>query len=789
MAKRALIIVLGVAFLLAGLSWAGISGTDLWEPSLARTAGQNGSQWYATVWIHNPATQTAHVTVSFLVRDQSNLSPVQQTVTVDPGETLKLGDVYEDLFGLSSAIGALRFQSDRKIVVSARSYNLTAAGLADSQGQFIAGMPSELAIGTGKKTSIPGITNPANGSFRSNFALVETAGGTATVEVTLYNRDGTEVVSKTYRLAPYEPVQVSMHAFHSGAAVDGGRWDVKVLSGSGKVLTFASMVGNGTVSQDPSTLEMEYELTTQGSGSGLTQVAHDATLAGDGTSSSPLGIADNGVTTAKIANSAVTSSKIADGGVSSAKIANGAVAKSKLAASGGSNGQVLGTDGANLLWKNVSAGGLQLPYAGTANSSSQPAFRVINSGTALVGESQTGNGVSGSSHNPYAAGVGGTNTVGGGWGVVGSGPSGEGVHGQSTTGFGVVGVTTSGSGMLGKSGSGIGVRGESTSSIGVKGSSDTNTGVFGTSTSNIGVKGSSNTSIGVEGVSNTNTGVFGTSTSGRGVHGMSTSGDGVKGESQGASYSGVYGVNSSSSGYGVFGRNTGNGASGFLGGSYNYGSAGVVGKATSSSGAGVIAVSGPGSDAYGIYAESSNGYAGSFNGKVSVNGDLSVFGNVSKYGGSFKIDHPLDPEHKYLSHSFVESPDMMDIYNGNVRTDANGYAVVHLPQYFEALNRDFRYQLTVIGEFAQAIVAEEIHDGYFVVRTNLAEVKVSWQVTGIRHDPWANAHRIPVEEVKPEEEQGTYLVPKVYGQPEGRGLEARIEKLRRQGAEKAGTGR
>lgn len=132
---------------------------------------------------------------------------------------------------------------------------------------------------------------------------------------------------------------------------------------------------------------------------------------------------------------------------------------------------------------------------------------------------------------------------------------------------------------------------------------------------------------------------------------------------------------------------------------------------------------------------------------------------------------------------------MMDIYNGNVRTDANGYAVVHLPQYFEALNRDFRYQLTVIGEFAQAIVAEEIHDGYFVVRTNLAEVKVSWQVTGIRHDPWANAHRIPVEEVKPEEEQGTYLVPKVYGQPEGRGLEARIEKLRRQGAEKAGTGR
>ena len=50
---------------------------------------------------------------------------------------------------------------------------------------------------------------------------------------------------------------------------------------------------------------------------------------------------------------------------------------------------------------------------------------------------------------------------------------------------------------------------------------------------------------------------------------------------------------------------------------------------------------------------------------------------------------------------------MMNIYNGNVITDANGEAVVALPEWFEALNRDFRYQLTVIGQFAQAIVAEK----------------------------------------------------------------------------------
>ena len=34
---------------------------------------------------------------------------------------------------------------------------------------------------------------------------------------------------------------------------------------------------------------------------------------------------------------------------------------------------------------------------------------------------------------------------------------------------------------------------------------------------------------------------------------------------------------------------------------------------------------------------------------------------MSKPGGSFKIDHPVDPACKYLYHSFVESPDMMNV--------------------------------------------------------------------------------------------------------------------------------
>jgi len=151
-------------------------------------------------------------------------------------------------------------------------------------------------------------------------------------------------------------------------------------------------------------------------------------------------------------------------------------------------------------------------------------------------------------------------------------------------------------------------------------------------------------------------------------------------------------------------------------------------------------------------------------------GDVTITGNVSKAAGMFKIDHPLDPANKYLSHSFVESPDMMNIYNGNITTNQRGVAVVVLPEYFEALNRDFRYQLTVIGQFARAIVARKIAHNRFVIRTNTPGVEVSWQVTGIRQDAYANSHRIPTEEAKPPQEQGKYLHPELFGGSKGQAI-------------------
>jgi hypothetical protein len=177
-----------------------------------------------------------------------------------------------------------------------------------------------------------------------------------------------------------------------------------------------------------------------------------------------------------------------------------------------------------------------------------------------------------------------------------------------------------------------------------------------------------------------------------------------------------------------------------------------------------IQVSGSGGGSYALYASSTTADAAFFSGNVQIGGTLS------KTAGSFKIDHPLDPANKYLSHSFVESPDMMNIYNGNVTTDAGGNATVELPEWFGALNKDFRYQLTVLGQFAQAIVSQKVANNRFSIKTDKPNVEVSWMVTGIRQDAYANAHRIPVEEDKPAKEKGHYQFPELFGQPEEKGV-------------------
>ena len=305
---------------------------------------------------------------------------------------------------------------------------------------------------------------------------------------------------------------------------------------------------------------------------------------------------------------------------------------------------------------------------------------------------------------------------------------------------------------------GTGSNGSSLNGIGVQGESDTNYGVYGLSPKGYGVVGS-----GLRGV-------FGHSVTSYGVLGISDSNIGVWGQGNSSSSTGLVGVggyiglNSSVTSSDISAKGvTTNGQSGY----------GVYSICDGPSGYGVYAEG----DSVGVYANSINSTNGT--GVVAsgitnagvFNGNVNITGTLTKGGGTFKIDHPLDPANKYLSHSFVESPDMKNVYDGVVTLDAHGEAVVDLPAWFEVLNKDFRYQLTPIGASGPNLyIAAEVSNKSFKIAGGTPAMKVSWQVTGIRQDAWAKANPVVVEQNKSGVERGHYLHPMLHGHPEEKSI-------------------
>ena len=249
------------------------------------------------------------------------------------------------------------------------------------------------------------------------------------------------------------------------------------------------------------------------------------------------------------------------------------------------------------------------------------------------------------------------------------------------------------------------------------------------------------------------TGIYGLYTSGGhfgklgqdglGVYGWSLDGKGVSGETQ--------------LGVGVFGKNTTMGTEGYVGGQYGmrgqrgefhgylgYSDGGVLGRHASGY--------------YGYLGMAS--YAGYFSGPVQIYGTLTATGTKN-----FRIDHPLDPLNRELWHASVESNEVLNVYCGNIVTNLNGEATVEFPDWFESVNTDFRYQLTVIGTFAQAIISRKIENNRFVIGTDKPGVEVSWQVTARRNDVGMRLRPFSAERNKPSEERGSYLDPEAWGFP------------------------
>ena len=351
-----------------------------------------------------------------------------------------------------------------------------------------------------------------------------------------------------------------------------------------------------------------------------------------------------------------------------------------------------------------------------------------------------------------------TANAGGPRGVYGrvDSPNGDGIQGRNAgaagTGAGIRAFGGNNTGVIAE-GAPAGVVGTGTN-FGVRGASPNNYGLFGEG-GYAGVFGSG--PYGVYG-SGDSAGAIGTSGPGYGLYGLGSTG--AVGIGDGNGY-GVWGYNGDSGGTGVVGQGGYRGVSATGGNAGVFGSSGYVGVWGS-----VSTTEGLNFGVYG-YSGSPGGYAGVFSGAVQVSGFLS------KLGGGFKIDHPQDPDNRYLVHSFVESPEMLNVYGGTVKLDAQGRATVPLPAYFAAENREHRFQLTAIGGSAPDLhVAQRVVNNQFKIAGGSAGLDVCWQVTGIRQDAWANANPMEVEPMKAADDRKRYLAPRAHGKPESASIYA-----------------
>jgi hypothetical protein len=369
----------------------------------------------------------------------------------------------------------------------------------------------------------------------------------------------------------------------------------------------------------------------------------------------------------------------------------------------------------------LSGSGTQPGVLGQTNSTS-------SSAAGVVGE------VMSTSPGGFSAGVRGINnsTSGGGVGVYGS---------HDGSGWGVYGVSPDGRGVFGSSTSGVGVRGAA--------------GASGTAMMALNSGSSTLAELGTDTLA-----VRGENTQ---VDGMGTAIEGVGGRVGVSGYAPGAGFGNDLSRFGVRGH-----AGDFISGAMHFYGVHGFGQAPAEGGGrfaygvyGMAQSGASGSTGYGVYGEATGPgtrFAGYFAGNVHVAGTLS------KSGGAFKIDHPMEPDSKYLSHSFVESPEMLNIYTGVVALDQDGNASVELPRYFEALNTSFRYQLTAMGAPMRDLhIAAEVSGNVFQIAGGVPGGKVSWEVNGVRQDAAARHNPIIVEEDKSQADRGKYLNPEAYG--------------------------
>jgi len=220
----------------------------------------------------------------------------------------------------------------------------------------------------------------------------------------------------------------------------------------------------------------------------------------------------------------------------------------------------------------------------------------------------------------------------------------------------------------------------------------------------------------------------------------------------------------------VWGQTNGIAGGVFLASLQNHGSTGLTGQYNGGGNFDAVGVYGRSTPSlnygYGVLGEG-NWYA------VYANGDMGASGLKP-----FMIDHPADPENKFLRHFSIESDEVLNVYRGTVVLDNNGIAKVKMPEYVELINKGFSYTLTPIGSYAELYISKELSGGSFEIAGGNQGQKVSYVVYGVRNDPYIqkNPEKTEVVVQKNPHQIGKYLQPNLYDKPEELGLFYKLRK-------------
>jgi hypothetical protein len=203
--------------------------------------------WRSDVRVFNAGASDVNATLTYYPQPGNTGAAAPVQLTIKAGEVKAIDNALQSLFGVTNSGGALLLTTPAAVplVVTARTYNQTGNG---TYGQFIPAVSPAEATGLGERT-LQLLQLEQSDRFRTNIGLSETSGNAATVEVTVIVPDSKVAIKAQIPLAANEFRQLNLGTDFALANAYNVRVTVRVISGTGRVTTYGSMIDQ--ITQDP----------------------------------------------------------------------------------------------------------------------------------------------------------------------------------------------------------------------------------------------------------------------------------------------------------------------------------------------------------------------------------------------------------------------------------------------------------------------------------------------------------------------------------------------------------